>query len=170
MDPAGVALVLSSKGLLQHRDEWLAAEPEEKKKSLDPLQSLKKYHKVAAANNGTVEVMYTNTARHPDGYGRVTARGTGSQGGFICSASNGVKRATRAAIFADKYHDVDMVNAAPTMVAQALLAAGIDCPLLCSYISHRDEWHGLLMKSCGVSRDQAKRLVNQLLHDGSHVR
>jgi hypothetical protein len=63
-----------------------------------------------------------------------------------------------------------MVNAGPTILAQALQAAGIECPLLCSYVSHQDAWLALLMESCGVTWDQAKRLVRQLLHNGSHGR
>jgi hypothetical protein len=112
-------------------------------------------------------VQYTNTGTHPNGYGRATARGTSLQGGWLCSASNGMLRETRAAIFADKYHDIDIVNAAPTIVHQVLLAAGIECPQLCSYVSNQDEWLRLLMESCGVNRDQAKDLGRRLLHDGS---
>ncbi len=167
VDPARVELVLRSKGLRQQRDEWLATKPEDRRQGMDPLLSLKKYQQVAEANGGTVAVQYTNTAR---GYGRVTGRGVGSEGGFICSASNGMMRATRAALFAENYHDVDVVNAAPTILAQALLAAGIECPLLCSYVSHRDEWLQLLVESCHVTRDEAKDLLRSLVHNGSHGR
>jgi hypothetical protein len=170
VDPDRVKLVLGSKGMQQQKDEWLAARPEDRRQRMDPLVSLMKYHRVAAAKNGTVEVQYTNTGTHPDGYGRVTARGTSLQGRFLCSASNGMLRETRAAIFADRYHDIDMVNAAPTILHQMLLAAGIECPLLCSYVSDQDAWLTLLMDSCGVDRDQAKDLGRRLLHDGSHTR
>jgi hypothetical protein len=170
VEPARVALVLGSEGLRQQREEWQTTQPEDRRQKVDPLQYLKKYHQVAAANSGTVEVVYSNIASSTGGYGRVTARGVGLQPGFICSAGNGMLRATRAALFADKYHDIDIVNAAPTILAQALLAAGIDCPRLCSYVSHRDEWLGLLMESCGVNRDQAKRLMSRLLHNGHHGR
>ncbi len=170
VDPPRVALVLSSKGLQQQRREWLAAAPKDRRQNMDPLLSLKKYHGVASANNGTVEVLYSNISQYTDGYGRVTAWGVGPQPGFICSASNGMMRETRAALFADKYHDIDMVNAAPTILAQVLLAADIDCPLLCSYVSHQEQWLRLLMESCGVSRDQAKDLGRRLLHNGSFGR
>jgi hypothetical protein len=167
VDPDRVKLVLGSKGMQQQKDERLAAKPEDRRQRMDPLAALIKYHRVAAAKNGTVEVEYTNTGKHPDGYGRATARGTSLQGRFLCPASNGMLRETRAAIFADKYHDIDIVNAAPTILHQVLLAAGIECPQLCSYVSNQDEWLRLLMESCGVNRDQAKDLGRRLLHDGS---
>ncbi len=161
--------MLGSRGLQQQRDEWLGTKEEDRRQSMDPLTSLIKYHQVAAANNGTVEVLYTST--YPDGYGRVTGNGTGLRRGrgFICSASNGMMCPTRTALFADKYHDIDIVNAGPTILAQVLLAADIDCPLLNSYVSDREEWITQLMESCGVSRDQAKDLPRALLHNGSHV-
>ena len=54
MDPDRVKLVLGSKGLQQQKDEWLAAKPEDRRQRMDPLAHLIKYHRVAAAKNGTV--------------------------------------------------------------------------------------------------------------------
>jgi hypothetical protein len=170
VDPDRVELVLGSKGLQQQRDEWQATPREDRRQRMDPLRSLKEYHQTAAAKHGTVEVMYTNMGHSLEGYGRATACGIGLRPGFLCSASNGMRRATRAALFADKYHDIDIVNAAPTILAQALLAAGIECPQLCHYVSHRDEWLRLLMESCGVDKGKAKALVRSLVHNGSHGR
>jgi hypothetical protein len=54
VDPDRVKLVLGSKGLQQQKDEWLAAKPEDRRQRMDPLAHLIKYHRVAAAKNGTV--------------------------------------------------------------------------------------------------------------------
>jgi hypothetical protein len=68
VDPGRVKLVLGSKGLQQQKDEWYAARKEDRRQRMDPLAALIKYYQVAAAKNGTVEVQYTNTGTHPDGY------------------------------------------------------------------------------------------------------
>jgi hypothetical protein len=66
------------------------------------------------------------------------------------------------------YQDVDIVNAAPTILNQALVAAGINCPYLSSYVQHRGVWLAALMDSCKVSKDVAKELGVALLHGGSY--
>jgi hypothetical protein len=104
-------------------------------------------------SHGEVTVTY----QAPDGgaLGRYRSRASG------CSVSyaQGMSREVRSYLACDLYHDVDMVNAQPTLTAQLMARHGVACPQLHSYVRERDRWLGLVEEGCGVGRGASKQLL-----------
>jgi hypothetical protein len=74
-----------------------------------------------------------------------------------------MKRAVRHTIAADKYQDIDMVNAKPTMIQHLCRKHEFVCPQLDEYVSNRDA----LLDAFECSRDQAKAIYLTVMNGGS---
>ena len=119
------------------------------------LEDLLKYKK--KAKTGTVPIKYAKSKKSK--YGRVYPE----QGlGFHM-----MRRAIRHTLAKDKYVDIDIENASPTMLHQLCVVAGIPCEQLASYVTKRERFLKKVMKHTSVSRSVAKMLVVSLLFGGS---
>lgn len=78
------------------------------------------------------------------------------------------RRSIRATLANDFYYDVDMCNAAPTMLYQYCKKKGIHCVMLERYVKFRDNWFDEIMKVYEVDRNKAKKLMMRLVHLGSY--
>ena len=74
----------------------------------------------------------------------------------------GLPRDVRKALAYDRYSDVDIVNAHPTILNQLFERHGIHCDLLDNYVRNRDEVLGVI-DSC---RDRAKVEINKAINNG----
>jgi hypothetical protein len=64
----------------------------------------------------------------------------------------------RAWLAHELYHDIDMVNAQPTLCAQLFARHAIPAPRLKDYVDNRDAILAEVMEDCVVSRDAAEDL------------
>jgi hypothetical protein len=68
----------------------------------------------------------------------------------------------RGALCGEYYHDIDMVNAQPILLAQHARARGVDMPVLDAYIDAREEF----LVKLGGTRNEAKEAVIAVLYGG----
>lgn len=79
-----------------------------------------------------------------------------------------IQNECRATLCCDLYHDIDMVNAQPTLLAQiAKRDLGMDMPELESYNDNRDIVINHVMETKSLSRDSAKQEIISILFGGS---
>ena len=128
--------------LVKHADE----------RTLDANAKAKAIAYLSASRDGCVDVRY----RQAEPGGRWYAdRGLSLQS---------MKRAVRHTIGADKYQDIDMVNAQPTMIQHLCRKHELVCPRLDEYVTHRDA----LLEALGCkSRDEAKAMYLTVMNGGS---
>lgn len=69
----------------------------------------------------------------------------------------------RATLASAHYHDVDIVNAQPTILLAIATAKGWPCKELASYVGDRNGWLHAVERGAGLSRDAAKELVLAIL-------
>jgi len=118
---------------------------------------------VARATGGYVTVQYY-LAEQQEGFGRMKAHVAAS--GVGCVPFVRMRRVARAQLAASRYHDVDMVNCQPAILAQRLGMYAIPCPLLSRYVADREASIAEVVSACGVDRDAAKNLFVRLLFFG----
>jgi hypothetical protein len=107
------------------------------------------------AKGKSLQVQYLPARGKPAHVGRLyAAHGLGMQA---------LEKEVRHTIARDLYHDVDMVNAQPTILVQFCEKHGIPCPSLTDYVQNRDIRLGELMEGRGVPRNEAKKLVLKCL-------
>ena len=85
----------------------------------------------------------------------------------IKGGGQGLSRDVRAALYGEFYHDVDIVNAQPTILAQYCDKKGLKCEALTDYVQHRDERMKEAHEFMGGDRDEIKQKINQILFGGS---
>ncbi len=118
---------------------------------------------VARATGGYVTVQYY-LAEQQEGFGRMKAHVAAS--GVGCVPFVRMRRVARAQLAASRYHDVDMVNCQPAILAQRLEMYAIPCPHLSRYVADREASIAEVVSACGVDRDAAKNLFVRLLFFG----
>lgn len=123
-------------------------------KAFDPLM-LRKYLK--KVRNGDIPVTYCYSKKAKD-HGRQYANGALSLQSF--------PRAVRHTIAKDLYHDIDIVNAHPTILVQYCEKHGYACDKLLYYIQNRDMCLEEIMQLNNTERDAAKQVVLSLLNGG----
>lgn len=122
--------------------------------SEDLLVQLKRLHKACNAD-GVVKVTYARPHKRP--WGRFFAKSPGLQSLF---------HVVRHTLARDLYHDVDMVNAAPCILAQLCALHGVACPALRDYVARRDACLQELMDCGGLIRSDAKKVILSILNGG----
>lgn len=70
-----------------------------------------------------------------------------------------MKREAREHCAHRTYVDCDMVTCHPTIHLHLFKAAGLECPLLASYVSNRDTWRDEICESCCCKPEHAKPLM-----------
>lgn len=85
----------------------------------------------------------------------------------IKGGGQGLSRDVRAALYGEFYHDVDIVNAQPTILAQYCDKKGLKCEALTDYVQHRDERMKEAHEFMGGDRAEIKQKINQILFGGS---
>jgi hypothetical protein len=110
---------------------------------------------------GRVQVRYSVP---PGRLGRHVARSVGAGPANYCYGMNGRVRSHLARRL---YHDLDMVNAAPTISLQIMQAAGLEAPFLEEYVRHRAFYLAQVMDDCGVDRQVAKSVFIVLAFGGT---
>ena len=94
-------------------------------------------------------------------------------GRYIASASSAptqlcsMWREVRAWLAYRFYHDIDICNAAPTMIYQLFEKAGLRSDELKRYVEMRKEVLEEIMHNCNVSRERAKNLIIRLTYGGT---
>jgi hypothetical protein len=116
------------------------------------LTILKKYMK--KVEKGRVKVTY----KQKNKFGRYQANGSLSL--------QIISRKIRHTIAKEFYHDVDVKNAHPVMLAHYCTKNGIEHPELQSYIDNRDEYFRVLKEEKGMERDAAKTLMIKIINGG----
>ena len=132
------------------RDQW-----EVKGKTYDPIVLLKKYfmrHRPAG-----IPVTYRNSAK---------AQTHGRQYAVDAVSMQSFSRAIRHTLAAGNHHDIDMVNAHPTIFLQYCEKKGYACDNIRYYIDHRDECLDDLIEHNECTREDAKRVLLSLLNGG----
>lgn len=107
----------------------------------------------------------------PDGYRTVTYRPSEHGLGRIY-ADRGLSlqffpKRIRHTLAADLYHDIDMVNAHPTLLLQLCDEKGWDVVELRRYVNNREAVLNEIMEACHVTRKQAKELLLRLMYGGA---
>ena len=77
------------------------------------------------------------------------------------------KRNVRSALAKNYYFDVDIVNAAPTILVQYAEQRGWNVEHLKRYVEQREELLGEVQKVCNVDRGEAKELATKIIFGGS---
>jgi hypothetical protein len=72
----------------------------------------------------------------------------------------------RATLCRDYYHDIDIVNAQPVLLAQLGEKIGYDLPRLDFYVEHREAVLADVMDNLSISRDDAKTEVLKVCYGG----
>ena len=93
-------------------------------------------------------------------WGRLTTKGYSSISTF--------HRPTRHAFCEDEYKDLDMKNAAPTMITQIALHHDIKCPNLEKYCGDPAKYKTKIMEHHKCSKDVAKNLVISIMYGGKY--
>lgn len=78
-----------------------------------------------------------------------------------------LSRDVRAALYGEFYHDVDIVNAQPTILTQYCDKNGWKCDALKDYVQHRDERMKEAQEFMGGDRAEIKQKINQIIFGGS---
>jgi hypothetical protein len=117
------------------------------------LSILKKYMK--KVKNGRVQVTYKQSNK----FGRYQANGS-------LSLQN-ISRKIRHTIAKEFYHDVDVKNAHPVMLAHYCTERGIEHSELQNYIDKRDTYFDVLRQEQGMERDAAKTLMIEIINGGN---
>jgi hypothetical protein len=78
-----------------------------------------------------------------------------------------LSRDIRAALYGEFYHDVDIVNAQPTILTQYCDKNGWKCDALKDYVQHRDERMKEAHEFMGGDRAEIKQKINQIIFGGS---
>jgi hypothetical protein len=124
----------------------------------DVVTSLRKALKTGHA--GQIYVHYSCAKSTPD-RGRLYAKGPSLQ-----SMPGWVRR-----LVADnRYHDIDVVNAAPTILVGHCDRLGMAAPTLRSYVADRESVLKTLMERHDIDRGTAKKLVLLVINFGSYHR
>ena len=119
----------------------------------DPIYQLKK---IIKSKSDIIHTKY-NFSKTLSTYGRLF-----SQNPSLSS----MPREIRNCLAHDKYYDIDMKNAHPTLLSQYCKKNYIRCDILDKYVSDRD---GILAKICddsGIEKDEAKITFLSLLNGG----
>jgi hypothetical protein len=122
----------------------------------DDLDTLKKILN-NSRKNGTMKTTYQQSTKNR---GRFYVKG-----GVGLSA---IMRELRSLLARDNYHDIDIVNCDPTLLAQfcAEFHEDLDTTRLESYVANRDMLLGELMNANDIKREQAKDVVLQISKGG----
>lgn len=116
---------------------------------------LQNYKKINKANK--VQVLYSQKY---NGIGRFYAKNNGSR------TLQNMPRELRNTLARNKYTDLDMVNALPTILYHECKINKIKSPLLRKYNKNRDEKLAELMNEFNCNRSIAKELPNRLMNGG----
>eukprot|EP00942_MAST-04A_sp_MAST-4A-sp1_P014607 g14607.t1 len=168
--------LMHSKQLLTKMPPGASGKWVEMKKTLGLENEFKQFFKLYKnmTQENTIRVYY-NASKH--GWGRVSPVKGLSLGLVRCEPRHTVAK--------DLYNDIDMKNCFPSVLHQLCLRHKIDCPKLSKYVAQREEWlkrlqnthnntekvdeHGNL-QPCeeSISREEAKKLVLEILHGKSY--
>lgn len=85
----------------------------------------------------------------------------------IKGGGQSLSRDIRAALYGEFYHDVDIVNAQPTILTQYCDKNGWKCDALKDYVQHRDERMKEAHEFMGGDRAEIKQKINQIIFGGS---
>ena len=92
--------------------------------------------------------------------GRLYARGGASYQGF--------SKQIRHTLANDIYDDIDMTNAAPTILQQYCKKKNLECKMLTRYVMNREIWLSNIMKFHNIDRSSAKDLILRLMYLGGY--
>lgn len=127
------------------------------RKLLDKIWLRRGKHTVTCSLETTYRVSTNKKRQAALGYGRLYSAGGLEQLEADC----------RAAICKEFYHDIDMVNAQPTILVQlAKKELGMDMPQLQAYVENRDAVLGHIMERDNVPREEAKQRLISILFGG----
>ena len=70
-----------------------------------------------------------------------------------------LSRQCRYYLFHDRYYDVDLVNAHPSMIMFYAQSNNIECPRLEEYVNNRENFLANIMQKTNKSRSEAKKSV-----------
>ena len=111
-------------------------------------------------NSGLVSVNYFYSKKIPIEKGRLFAEEGLSYQSF--------ERKIRHTLAKDIYYDIDMVNAAPTLLKQYCNKNNIKCPMLANYVNKKDVWFEEIMQKYCIDRLKAKKLIIKLMFGGKY--
>lgn len=144
--------------LKEHVDVGLARKISKNLGQVD-REKLEKY--VSASVSGWVDVTYIKAE-----YGRYTCKLSKSSATDVPTYTTMSWKVRN--ILCHKYvHDIDIVNAGPTIMSQSFFRYGLHSPCLTDYIQNRENRLAELMTSFELDRTDAKKLIITLLNHGT---
>ena len=152
IDPDAAERLLNSEGMEKLRVE-----------NLNMWSSIYDSIKLSKAIGGYQPVQYYKHEAQA-GFGRL--KSTVMVKGLNCVPYVNMKREVRVALAAKYYIEIDMVNCHPVILSQKLAHHNIACPLLDKYVANRDEMLKEVEIACGVSRNDAKKLLIRMVFMG----
>jgi phage/plasmid-associated DNA primase len=126
----------------------LVEDPVDRKRNKKLLQRILK----KANDKGVLKTVYTR----PPGQARI----------FCDTSLQSMTRAVKHTLVRHLYHDIDMVNAAPTLLLQYCDKNDIAVAALRAYVQGRDDLLDDLVERLSIDRDAAKRLVDTTINNG----
>ena len=121
-------------------------------------EQLKKYF--GRVKDGKIEVKYSHSKNIAEKGRLYTINGLGLQS---------FKRCIRHALAGTLYHDVDMVNAHPTLISQYCEKHNIPCEYLKDYVLSREDWLNHIQEWHEITRSEAKKLMLRLCYLGKYI-
>lgn len=110
---------------------------------------------------GQVKVNYHYSHLHEEDH-------QGRQFAFKALSLQSFSKYIRHTITKDLYHDIDVINAHPSILVQYCQKHQIECPQLTYYVEHRDECFAELMKiHKNMDRLEAKKMILVTINGGS---
>eukprot|EP01051_Picozoa_sp_SAG22_P002167 SAG22_NODE_95_length_20791_cov_40.318514_7_plen_780_part_00 len=127
---------------------------------------LKKYMSFAS-NGGKGNVVNVKYTVNEIGRLDITVIGERKGGSYSepCTVQSYMWRPVKAALCADTYTDIDIVNAHPVFILQLFAEQGFGCEHLRLYVTNRQTFLDQF-KARGVDRDAAKKLLMAVLYGG----
>ena len=95
---------------------------------------------------------------------KVNYKQNNKQGRYFGEGLQSLPRVVRHTIAKDFYHDVDIKNCHPVVLAHYCKTKGLEHTHLKKYVSNREDYFSLLGDECGMDRDSAKSFILAMIN------
>lgn len=113
-----------------------------------------------------VDILRKYSKKVKKGIAPILYRQNNKRGRYFGAGLQGLPRAVRHTIAGEFYHDIDIKNAHPVLLAHYCKAKGLEHANLTKYIEKRGDYFSLLHKERGMDRDAAKKVFLKIINGG----
>ena len=113
-----------------------------------------------------VDILRKYSKKVKKGIAPILYRQNNKRGRYFGAGLQGLPRAVRHTIAGEFYHDIDIKNAHPVLLAHYCKAKGLEHANLTKYIEKRGDYFSLLHTERGMDRDAAKKVFLKIINGG----